>query len=195
MRITSPIGWISIALAANATFAGPAFAEEVPSPPERPVAPAIVFFPGSGTPAGDATGEWEGPVLTIYDSQSCDAKIAGECALVTFTCDDDRGRGLGIAIDAIETGEVIKWLEAEGEDPKGMQVELKGLPIADPPTIGTIARTDFGSGWTVTFHAPFASGTAGDQLVVKVMPRSVSMEITEANHSALSQFIELCTRE
>src|SRR5690349_9103999 len=103
----------AICMAASAALAGLARAEDVPAPPERPVSPAIVFFPGTGAAPDDESG-WEGPVLTIYDAQSCDAKIAGECALVTFSCDERKGRGLGITIDAIETGQVAKWLEAEG---------------------------------------------------------------------------------
>ena len=50
-------------------------AADVPQPRERPVSPAIVFFPGSGTSANDQSGKWEGPMLTIYDAQSCDAKF------------------------------------------------------------------------------------------------------------------------
>jgi hypothetical protein len=172
---------------------------EVPVPPKRPMLPAIVFFPGSGTSAVDTPGQGEGPVLTIYDSQSCDAKIAGECALVTFTCDDQQGRGLGIAVDAIETPEVVKWLEAGGEDPKGMEIEVKGLAAQDHPTIGEITKNDFGGGWRVTFYAPYSSDPGltivGDQLVVKAMPRTVSLELTQANRSALEQFIQLCARE
>ncbi len=192
-------GPVPLGMAAILTFAGQTIAEDVPKPPERPVAPAIVFFPGSGTSAEDTTGKWEGPELTIYDSQSCDAKIAGECALVTFTCDDRQGRGLGISVDAMETGQVVKWLQAEGDDPKGMQLEVKGLTAEDPPAIGGINKNDFGAGWKVTFYASYTSDPGltivGDQLVVKTMPRTVSLELTDANRSALEQFIQLCARK
>ena len=186
-------------LVAVLTMNGQVLAEEVPVPPERPVSPAIVFFPGSAASAADKPSQWEGPLLVIYDSQSCDAKIAGECPLVTFTCDDQQERGLGIAVDGIETREVIKWLEAEGEDPKGMQIEVKGLVAQDRPVIGEIAMNDFGGGWSVTFYAPYSADPGltivGDELVVKAMPRTVSLALTEPNHSALEQFIQLCARE
>ena len=84
--------------------------------PRRPSGrsrPPSCSFPARALPRTTPARTWEGPVLTISDSQSCDAKIAGECALVTFTCDDRAGRGLGITIDAIETAQVVKWLEAE----------------------------------------------------------------------------------
>lgn len=172
--------------------------EDVPAPPERPVVPAIVFFPGSaGT--GEAGDNREGPVLTIYDSQSCDARIAGECALVTFTCADERSRGLGITVDAIETDQVMKWLEAEGDSADGMQLDIRGLTAGSSPVIGEISRSDYGAGWKVTFYAPFETEPPlkldGDTLVVNAMPRQVSLDLTDANRSALEQFTELCARE
>ena len=87
----------------------------------------------------------------------CDAKIAGECALVTLTCDDPKGRGLGITIDAIETGQLVKWLEAEADGKAGMQVELEGLSAKDQPAIGEMSRNSAGAGWRVTFYAPFTA--------------------------------------
>jgi hypothetical protein len=198
MWTTARCGMVSLGLVAIPAFAGLALAEDVPSPPERPVAPAIVFFPGTGTAADDTSAKWEGPVLTIYDSQSCDAKIAGECALVTFTCDDREGRGLGITIDAIETAQVVKWLEAEGDGKDGMQIDIKGLAAEGKPAIGEISRNDFGAGWKVTFYAPFGSdpGLAieGNTLVVEALPRKISLDLTDANRSALEQFTELCAR-
>jgi hypothetical protein len=199
MWTTARCGLISIGIVAIPALAGLALAEDVPSPPERPVAPAIVFFPGTGTAADDTSAKWEGPVLTIYDSQSCDAKIAGECALVTFTCDDRNGRGLGITIDAIETGQVVKWLEAEGDGTNGMQIDIKGLVAEGKPAIGEIGRNDFGAGWKVTFYAPFGPDPGltivGDTLVVEALPRKVSLDLTDANRSALEQFTALCARE
>lgn len=198
MKPSFKIGTISISLAL-AISAAAARAEDVPSPPERPVTPAIVFFPGSGTSASKATDDWEGPVLTVYDAQSCDAKIAGECALVTFTCDDREKRGLGITIDAVEAAQVAKWLEAEGDDSKGLQLDLKGLVAEAPPTLGEITRSEFGGGWGVTFFAPFSSDPgltiAGDALVVSAMPRVISLDLTDANRSALDQFTKLCAIE
>lgn len=186
----------AIGMAAFAAVAGLARAEDVPAPPERPVSPAIVFFPGTGTDPDEASGKWEGPVLTIYDAQSCDAKIAGECALVTFTCEDREGRGLGITLDAIETGQVVKWLEAEGDGKEGLQIALKGLAAAGPPAIGEIGRNDFGAGWRVTFYAPLGADAgltiAGDTLVVEALPRTVSLDLTDPNRSALEQFTQLC---
>jgi hypothetical protein len=199
MWTTARCGLISIGVVAIPAFASLALAEDVPAPPERPVAPAIVFFPGTGTAADGTSAKWEGPVLTIYDSQSCDAKIAGECALVTFTCDDREGRGLGITIDAIETAQVVKWLEAEGDGKDGMQIDIKGLVAEGKPAIGEISRNDFGAGWKVTFYAPFGSdpGLAieGNTLVVEALPRKVTLDLTDANRSALEQFTELCARE
>ena len=130
---------------------------------------------------------------------SCDAKIAGECALVTFTCDDRKGRGLGITIDAIETAQVVKWLEAEGDGKDGMQIALKGLSAGGKPAIGEISRNDFGAGWKVTFYAPFGSDAGlaidGQQLVVEALPRKISLDLTDANRSALEQFTQLCAHE
>ena len=184
-----------ILLTMAALTATPA-AAKVPDPPQRPI-PALTFEAGSGTTSVEAEGDWEGPTLRIYDSQYCDEMIAGECSLVTFTCDDEYGQGLGVSIDDVLTEELMEWLRADPDQPLS---GIKITGIAEAETFGSeIMWNEMNGGWDVTGYVAYGSDpglvVTGDRLSVSSPAGTVQIPLDEKNRPMVDEFVRLCARE
>jgi hypothetical protein len=161
--------------------------------------PAISFFPGSGTSSVDTEGPWNGPEMTIYDSEYCDSDNAGECALVSLSCDDQYGRGLRISIDGLELEELIQWMMAEAQTALGMHLTVSGLKPEGQPHFGEITVNEMDGTWSAAFYAAYSSDPGltidGDVLNFDSMLRTVTIELSAERTATLEEFIQSCASE
>jgi len=179
------------ALVLSATI-GSALAD-VTLPRQRPGPLALSVIPGSGgTSAADGEAR-RGPTAVIYDSAYCDQSSAQDCALATLTCDDARGRGLGISVDGLATDQVISWMK------DGLTLGLIGIVLQQAPTFGEITSNEMGGTWSVVFYAPYSADPGlkidGEQLVIKAVPHTISLPLTGETRSKLDGFAGLCAGE
>ena len=166
---------------------------EVTVPRQRPGPLALSLIAGSGGTSAEDGQEWRGPTAVIYDSAYCDQNNAQECALATLTCDDPKGRGLGISVDGLATDQVSSWMK------KGLTLSLAGIVPEQAPSFGEITSNQRNGTWSVVFYAPYSSDPGlridGDQLVIKAMPHTIALPFAGDARNQLQHFAELCARE
>ena len=107
-------------------------------------APAIAFFPGSGVPSAEAdAGEWQSPVLIVYDAPYCELEMAMECQLVRLDCD---GPDLQISVDGFGKREFAEAARS---------LKLTGLSAEAEPMPNQVERSALDGTWSAIFVAPY----------------------------------------
>jgi hypothetical protein len=152
--------------------------------------PAFDLYPGSGVSSAHTKGEWESPILTIFDDADCDLPV--ECSIFTLECDD----GLKIAVEGIDEPKLAKWLGVRDD----MKIEVSGLGMeGKAPQASEILRSSLDGSWAAVFRVYYTSDPGltieGDQFVIKAMPRTVTIPLTTDNRATLQQFVEICAHE
>jgi hypothetical protein len=166
---------------------------EVSLPRQRPGPLALSLIAGSGGTSAEDGEAWRGPIAVIYDSAYCDQNNAQDCALATLTCDDPKGRGLGISVDGLADDQVISWMK------DGLTLSLAGIVPERAPSFGEITSNQRNRTWSAVFYAPYSSDPGlridGEQLVIKAMPHTISLPLVGETRGKLDRFVELCARK